>query len=74
MSDSNGILLEEVRHMFQAIREGQVSMASVPSDIAVMKDDIEIIKSDIRAIKAVNKNHSIQINDHEGRITTLETR
>lgn len=73
MGDNNGILLEEVRHMFLAIREGQESMASVPGDMAIMRDDIALIQSDIKAIKAIAKSHSIQLDNHEARITTLET-
>ena len=73
MSDDNGIMFEEIKHLLLALTEGQESMANVPSDIAIIKNDIELIKSDNLAIKAVNRSESTQLDDHEGRITTLET-
>jgi hypothetical protein len=65
MSDHDGILLENIWHELKAIREGQQAMASVPGDIAQLKDDMFEVKTDIRAIKAV-------VTNHEGRITKLE--
>lgn len=72
MSDKNGILLEEVRHMFQAIREGQVSMAHMPKKLDVIDARLDNLESDVSAIKEIAKSYGFQINDHEPRITDLE--
>lgn len=66
----NGVLLEDIRDKLAAFAE---VMSDVPKDVARLKDDVSEIKTDIKAIKAVMKDHSHHIDDHEARITQLET-
>ena len=61
-----GALLEDINHKFDAIMEGQQAMASVPDDIAQLKNDMFDVKNDMRAITAVAK-------DHDKRLVGLET-
>jgi len=73
MSDYDGILLEEVRHMFLAIREGQKSLAHVPKQLDDIHMRLSNVESDLKIIIKVVSGHSNQLDNHEARITTLET-
>jgi hypothetical protein len=71
MTDKNnndhyeGALLEDMNHKFDVILEYLTPLASVPSDVAQLKDDMTVVKADIKTIKAV-------VTNHEGRITKIE--
>ena len=65
MTDQDWILLEDMNRKLDAILESQQSMASVPGDIAILKDDMIVVKGDIKTIKAV-------VTNHEKRITKFE--
>ena len=65
MSDHDDILLEDINHKLDAILEVQQAMWSVPGDIATLKSDMIVVKGDIKVIKAV-------VTNHDKRITKLE--
>lgn len=71
-SHYEGALLEEIRDMFKALHEGQEAMVEVPTQIKDIQEHIVVIESDIEIIKSVMRIHSVQIDNHEGRITKLE--
>lgn len=61
-----GALLEDINHKFDAILEGQQSLANVPRKLDDIDERLGRVESDVKAIKAV-------ITNHEGRIIRLET-
>ncbi len=69
----NGVILEEIRDQNKAIIEGLKGFSGVPVKVNKLSDDMEIVKSDLKAIKSVMKVHSHQLDEHEDRITVLET-
>jgi peptidoglycan hydrolase CwlO-like protein len=85
MSDKNdndhyeGALLEDINHKLDAIMEGQQAMASLPGDVAQLKEDMSDVKNDLEAIKAVAREHSELLSEHtlsllghDRRLTRLE--
>lgn len=70
---TNGVILEEIKDQNKAILETLQPMPQMVKDIEQMKGDIEEIKVDNKAMKAVIKDHGHHIDDHETRITQLET-
>ncbi|MBI1952299.1 hypothetical protein HYS42_01075 [Candidatus Saccharibacteria bacterium] len=68
----NGVILEEIRDQNKAIIEGLKGFSGVPAKVDKLSDDMEIVKSDLKVIKAVVKDHSNQLDDHEHRIAILE--
>jgi hypothetical protein len=67
-----GVFGEALMDELKVIREYLEYLMPMKQKVDAMEQDIVIIKSDIQAIKAIAREHSIQLDDHEGRLVTLE--
>jgi len=72
MSD-NDILLEHMDNRFDAVIEAVGQMQDQLKVLPAMQADLEEVKSDVKTIKAVVTDQSSQLNDHETRISVLES-
>jgi hypothetical protein len=71
-NDHTNIILEEMNSKFDVVVEAVGQMQEQIKDIP-KRDEFEELKSDVKIIKAAVVDHSNHINDHEKRITRLET-
>jgi predicted nucleic acid-binding Zn-ribbon protein len=67
------VLLEEVRGDIKAILEVVVPMRQELAEVKKAVADIPEIKADIKTIKAALTDTNQQVQNHEQRITKLET-
>jgi hypothetical protein len=67
-----GIVLEDMNGKMDVVLEAVGQMRDDMKMLA-KQEDLEEVKADIKTVKAVITNHSIQLDDHEKRITRLET-
>ena len=72
MSD-NDILLEHMDNRFDAVIEAVGQMQDQLKVLPAMQADLEEVKSNVKTIKAVVTDQSSQLNDHETRISVLES-
>jgi hypothetical protein len=76
MSDQDdnyaGLLLEQIRDEVKAIHE-LVAGQPTRSEFDQLTTDVRTIRDDTKVIKAAVMDQSAQLNDHEHRITRLET-
>lgn len=72
-SHYEGALLEDIKDQNKAILESLGALKGVPAKLDDLTDDIAELKSDMKVIKSVVKDQSNELNDHEKRITSLET-
>lgn len=74
MKDSYvAVILEEVRDQYKVLREEYGSLKGLPAKVDKLIEDMAEVKVDIKIIKAVLKDTNEQVQDHEQRITRLET-
>lgn len=66
------VILEDMNSKFDLVVELVTEMRKDITGMAT-KDDIAELKADIKVIKAAVTDTSHQVQDHEQRITTLET-
>jgi hypothetical protein len=73
-SDDNyfGIILEEIRDQNKAVLEAVGDIQRNVADLPIIRADIAALKSDMKVVKAVVKDISKHVNNHELRITKLE--
>ena len=73
-SDDNylGILLEEIRDQNKAVLEAVGDMRAELKKVP-KRDEFDDLKQDVKVIKAAITDLSHQVDDHERRITRLET-
>ena len=70
---SNNVILEEIKDQNKAILEMLSGFREVPAKVNNIETVIEKIDTDNKSMKLVIKDHSRQLDDHETRITQLET-
>ena len=68
-----GVLWEEMNERIKLIQESLVVFKDVPADIAQMKADLAEMKQWKFVVKEVIKDQSKTLNNHEVRLTKLET-
>lgn len=74
MSDNyTNVLLEEMNGKFDAVLEIVVDMRNKMQLDMVTKDEFNEVKTDIQIIKAAITDTNHQVQNHERRITKLET-
>jgi hypothetical protein len=71
-NDHTNIILEEMNSKFDAVVE---AVGQMQDDIKTLakQADLDEIKADIKIVKAAVVDHSNHINDHEKRVTRLES-
>ncbi len=69
---STDVLLEDINSKFDKLIEVVYQMREEIKSTAT-KDDLVDVKSDLRTVKAAVTDVSSQVNNHENRITRLET-
>jgi hypothetical protein len=67
-----GVVGEVIADQLKIIMECLDYLMPMRQDVEILKNDMIEVKSDIRAIKAIAREHSIQLDNHEGRLITLE--
>jgi prefoldin subunit 5 len=67
------VILEEVRDQYKKIQEGLDSLQGLPTKVDKLDEDMQTVKSDLKTIKAVQRDQGHQVQDHEKRLTKLET-
>lgn len=67
------VLAEELRDQRKQILEALDTLKGVPGDLKEVKADVKELKSDMQVVKAAIKDQGRVLNDHEKRITVLET-
>ena len=72
-SHYEGALLEEIRDQNKVILEGLGDLKGLPAKVDKLADDMTDVKADLKVIRAVMKDHSGQLDNHETRITQLES-
>ncbi len=76
MSSANtyvAVLLEEVRDQYKTVLEAVGGMQKNVALIPEMREDISEMKQDIKVLKAALTDTNHQVQDHEVRISRLET-
>ncbi|HXH26747.1 MAG TPA: hypothetical protein VNG90_02545 [Candidatus Acidoferrum sp.] len=68
------VLLEDMNGKFDAIMEMLIPMREELNEVKKLTAEIPELKTDIKIIKAVLTDSGKQLQDHERRITRLETR
>lgn len=71
--DHVGVLLEKIVDQNQAVLEAVSDMQQKINQLPT-RDEFTELKNDVQVIKAAVTDMSQQLNDHEQRITTLETK
>ena len=71
--DYTGVLLEDIKDQNQKILESLAPLPQMGKDITQLQEDVSELKTDMKAVKTLVKEHSGQLNNHESRISTLET-
>ena len=74
MADKNytDVLLEDINGKFDAVLDG-ISGIRERVDNLPARDEFNVVKDDIRTIKLAVKGTNKRLEDHEKRITKLET-
>ena len=74
-SDDNyiGMLLEEIRDQNRAVLEAVGVMQQQVAKLPTIEEEIRELKADVKVIKAAVTDQSKQLDEHERRITRLES-
>lgn len=72
MDDSSSAVIEHCDDQLKGIAEAVSDLAKDVREIKQLVPDMAEVKSDVKAIKAAVTDQSLQLNDHERRITSLE--
>ena len=74
-SDDNyiGVLLEDIRDQNKAVLEAVGDMQKHVARIPAIEQSVDELKQDMKVVKAAVTDLGRQVNDHEQRITGLET-
>lgn len=66
-------LLEDIQHKLVRLAEAVAILPEMYQDVKHLKLDMGEVKDDIRIIKLVLTSHSSQLDNHENRISSLES-
>lgn len=74
MNDNQfGTILEDIDGKMDTVLEVVGQMQDQIKILPAMQTDLEEVKADVKTIKAVVTSHSQQLDDHQSRITVLES-
>jgi primase-polymerase (primpol)-like protein len=68
-----GVILEEIRDQYKVLNERFDDLNHLPAKVDNIEAVVERIDADNKAMKLAIKDQTRQLDNHEGRITHLET-